>query len=108
MEHGNGVGHVRPEALKGAQHLSAHRRRLVGWQIIADENFVSLGDPLGDSLSDKCQIVKIGHPQATAVDFIGVGGADTALGGADFVRTQGGFAGGVEFLVDWKHDVGTV
>ena len=52
------------------------------------------------------RVNQIDHAQADARGFVAVGGADAALGGADFVFALEHFALGVQFAVIGKDDVG--
>ena len=53
-------------------------------------------------------VQQVGDADAATVHLVGVGRADAALGGADFLVAEGDFAGGVQFLVEGEHDVGAV
>ena len=75
---------------------------------MAGEYFVCLRDAAGDLVSREITVEKIRHAQAAAIHLVGIGRADSALGGSDFLIAEGGLAGGVEFLVDGEHHVGAI
>ena len=60
------------------------------------------------TISREVAVQEIGDAQAAAVHLVGVGRADAAFGGADLAVAEGGLAGGVELLVEGKHDVAAV
>ena len=53
-------------------------------------------------------IPHVRHAYADAARLVRVSGADASLGGADGFFAEGGFLGGVHFLVEGKYDVGAV
>jgi hypothetical protein len=108
IKDGNGVGDVRTESFECGENLVDDLSGVEYCEIVVGQHGVGLGHAAGDLRGGELTVHEIRHAQATAVDFIGVGGADAAFGGADFLVAEGGFAGGVEFLVAGQHDMGAV
>ncbi len=96
---------MRTQAGEGGVHLLDH---LLGGelrQVVLGQHLVHFHEPAGDLGAGERLVKQVGDAQAAAVDLVGIGRADAALGGADLLVAEGEFAGDVEFLVEGQHHV---
>ena len=99
-----GVGDVGPEPVGVAGVLvdylvSLHREHVVD----ARENLVLLFESGLDLLPENLGVEEVLHPDAESGVLVGIGGADSLLGGADLVLAQIALDRGVELSVI-RHD----
>ena len=62
----------------------------------------------GRSPLEAVSIGKVNHADTNATGLVGVGRADTLLRGTNFLVAESFFLGGIDFLVDRQHHMGSV
>ena len=104
----NGVGDVGAQHIRGGAYFRHHFFFIHSGKAHAFHFRIRHLDAAAQHFVKNRGIPHIRHAHADAACLVRVSGADAALGGADGFFAEGGFLGGVHFLVEGKDHVGAV